>query len=115
MALLHSDTPQELKYADTLQSVTHTITIKIAAHFFLLFQNIFDNFFVRVDKKPKTKNFNFNLNQKKEKKIVLIHFSKRFIVRYGTFPTALLINRCGLYDGSVGTIRINVPESRIKR
>jgi hypothetical protein len=71
---------------------------------------------VRVDKK--TKNLKFQLqfkSKKKEKKKVLIHFSKRFIVRYGTFPTALLINRCGLYDGSVGTIRINVPESRIKR
>ncbi len=68
LALLHSDTPQELKYADTLQSVTHTITIKIAAHFFLLFQNIFDNFFVRVDKKTKNQKFKFKFKSKKKKR-----------------------------------------------
>ena len=62
----------------------------------------------RVGKKKKIKKKYIYISSFKKTK-------KRFIVRYGTFPTALLINRCGLYDGSVGTIWINVPESRIKR
>jgi hypothetical protein len=45
----------------------------------------------RAGKKSKRQNKIFPLLKNKKQ--------KRFFVRYGTFPTALLINRCGLYDG----------------